>query len=651
MASRAISGKPGGGKSYYAVTLLLDELTSSDRYIVTNLELDETFIADFLAKKGRSDIDVFSRVTRLDDPKADEAKKVSDFWRYRGGGVVLPSIPESDIKAGVRPDVGSFGPGVHYFLDELHKFLNSRQWASTGPLLLWYISQHRHFGDDVTWITQHVPNVDKQWRSVTQDYSYCRNAGKEKFRGMTKGKNFTVESYLEPFTGTQTLQEKHTLVPDWDGIGKCYHTSVAHGAADKGKFARGWPVWWLYVGIGLVTLLACFGFIYGPGLAAKWMIHKSESDAVKLRERMGGVSSPAGSGVVGHGRPSVLEGAPLDTPPIASKEVFNLGVPLKNISVSELLASLIGGIPDVLVRPSPFGGAVVLSGNSLQGVSGAADMIRQLDVNSSEMVVVQGLVVRTVKSKGSDVGVWRKLQDVLSAPDSVGSLAFNPLTGILTMGSIQAARDLLLVVGSQDVRRGTFRVESRPILAATSGQEAWFSSGQEVPVPVTTQTVGNAQTSISYKTIQFSLGVTPTCLPGGSIALLVKQSNGDILSSSVIGGNSIPTISTQSLFTRLELREGQIAVIGGIHTLTASDQTSGVPLIGSFPPFSWLFGNRGKKQEDSELLVFLTVYRVPSGANPSEVRRADLVKPISSHVDGRNGNLAGGSGKKRKQTK
>jgi hypothetical protein len=92
-------------------------------------------------------------------------------------------------------------------------------------------------------VTQHVPNVDKQWRSVTQDYTYCRNHSKEKFRGVTKDSNFHIETYLEPYTGTQTLQESSTLKPDWPGIGSCYHTSIAHGAADKGQKVKGLPVW------------------------------------------------------------------------------------------------------------------------------------------------------------------------------------------------------------------------------------------------------------------------------------------------------------------------------------------------------------------------------------------------------------------------
>lgn len=631
MASRAISGKPGGGKSYYAVKLLCDELQSTDRHIVTNLELVEEGIAAYLAKAGRSDIDVYSRITRIDLPKAEEARKVSEFWRYRSGGVILPAISDQDIKAGIRPDVASFGPGVHYFLDELHKFLNSRQWANTGPLLLWYISQHRHFGDDVTWITQHVPNVDKQWRSVTQDYTYCRNHSKEKFRGFVKDSNFHIETYLEPYTGTQTLQESATLKPDWAGIGSCYHTSIAHGAADKGQRAKGLPVWVLYAAVVVAALLLALGFMYGPGWVSRLMISKSADDAEKIRARMGLTSpaSPSGVAAVGSGvrLPSPAGGAPLETPKL--QDIFNLGVVLEGITSSEVVSSLgtsqIQG--DVVVRPSPFGNAVVVSGTNWQNVVATVETVKLLDRSRAEMVMLQAVVLRTTKGRSSNVGVWHTLQDVVADGGfGLGNIAFDPVAGLVTFGSITAAQEVIRIMGSQNVGRYGFAVESRPVLAAVSGQEAWFTSGREVPVPVTTQNVANAQTSVQFKKVQFSFGVTPSVLPSGRIALKITQSNDDIVGSAEVGGNTVPTIATQSLTTRIELQEGQVAVLGGISLKNEGDDSNSFPILGAIPPLSWVLGNRDKRREESELLVVITAFRVPEGANPLPVRRAEPVK-------------------------
>jgi len=627
MSSRAISGKPGGGKSYYATSLVIQELLDTDRAIVTNIPLIESRIAEVLAEKGKQ-IDVYSRIVRLDEPKADEAKKLQSFWRYRAGGVILPDISQTDIKAGVRPDEMSFGSGVHYFLDEWHKFCNSRQWAETGPLILWYISQHRHFGDDVTWITQHVQNVDKQWRSVTQDYTYVRNFSKEKFRGFTKGGSFHRDSFLEPFTGLQTPQESEDFKPDWKGVGSCYHTSIAHGAADKGQKAKGLPVWVLYVGIVVVCALVALGFMYGPNYVAGKMIKKSDKDAAVLREKMA-ASSPSAPATVGKFKNP--GSAPLDTPDLnkqkVEKEIINLAVPLANITSGEAVFSLGSLDATVMVKASPFGQSVIVSGSSLQNVTAAAQAVKMMDSARASTVMIQAVVARTTKGKSSNVGIWHTLQDVVASGGfGLGNLAFDPMTGIISMGSVTAAKEVIRIMGSQNIGRSNLLVESRPVIATTSGTEAWFSSGQEVPVPVTTQTVGNSQTSIQYKTVQFSLGVLPVVLPDGSIALTVKQSNADIVGESTIAGNTVPTVASQSLYTRLSLHEGQVAVIGGIHVSNRSDDSNSFPVLGAIPPLSWLLGNRDKKTEESELVIMLTVYRVENGSNPLPVRRAELVK-------------------------
>ena len=164
------------------------------------------------------------------------------------------------------------------------------------------------------------------------------------------------------------------------------------------------------------------------------------------------------------------------------------------------------------------------------------------------------------------------------------------------------------------------------------GQERFkrwrFGADREVPIPVTTQGLNNSQTSVNFKKVQFSLGVVPSVLPDGRIALTVSQTNDDVIGSAQIGGDSVPTIATQYLSTRLELIEGQVAVLGGMRTHSTNDKKSGFPVLGEIPPLSWLFGNREKSGEDGELLIVITAFRVPVGANPVEVRRAE---PISKH--------------------
>ena len=612
MASRAISGKPGGGKSYLATKWLLDDLLNTDFPIVTNIPLDFDGIAKFCSEKGRSDIDLGTRIVVLPD------SEVREFWRYRGNGLILPEISDYQIKEGIRPSPDSFGLGVRYYLDEIHKFLNSREWKSTGPLLLWYISQHRHFGDEVVWITQHVGNVDKQWKSVTQDYTYVNNFSKEKFRGFTKGNKFRRQTYLEPFTGSQTLQESEEFSPDWNGIGSCYRTSIASGAADKGQSAKGFSVRWLFAGIIFVVCLVAAFFMWGPN----WIAGKVGAHVDKLQsEKKDGWKLPVISPAPRARTVDVSEGAALPKEKKKEPPVI-LAVLLKSMTGDEVIQSMKENgsslPPDVQLYPSPFGCGVVVLAPDLPTAVSISETIKIIDSEKVSTIVVQAVVLRKTKGKSSTVGVWESLQAVI-AQNGFGSssIHFDPVAGIVTLGNITFAQEAIRILGTQTVRRYGFTVESRPSLSMTSGRQAWFASGQEVPVPVTTQnTIGN-QNSITYKKVQFSLGVTATKLINGRIVLDVIQANDDVIGSATVSGNSIPTIATQSLSTRLELSPGQLAILGGIEILNGADDSRAFPVLGAVPPLSWIFGTRDKTHEKSELVVAITAFIVPVGQAPA----------------------------------
>jgi len=619
MASRAISGKPGGGKSYLATRWILRDLLETENPIVTNIPLDFDGIAAYCEKHGKPGFDVGSRITVLPD------ESVREFWRYRGNGVILPGLTDSEIASGVRPDPQSFGGPVCYYLDEIHKFLNSREWKNTGPLLLWYISQHRHFGDEVVWITQHVGNVDKQWKSVTQDYTYVQNFAKEKFRGFTKGNKFRVETYLEPYTGSQTLQESEEVKPDWEGVGSCYKTSIAGGDADKGKRVKGLPVWVLFAGIGVAAVLLALFFMYGPDFIGRKM-----AGEVTKKESSKGPEMWQRTAAVGNAT-STRGGAPLVTPDLAPKKEppSVLAVPLKSVSAHEVLSALNDRgqqMQGVSVYPSPFGSGVVIYGPDLQTVIAVSETIKAIDSEAVNSVVVQAVVLRRSKGKSSSVGMWEALQGVVADGGfGLSQVAFDPVAGILTFGAITGAQETVRLLGSQNVKRYGFEVESRPVLSMSSGRTAWFTSGREVPIPVSQQNIAGTQTSISYKKVNFSLGVTATVMPSGRLVLDVVQSNDDVIGSAEIGGDPVPTIATQSMQTRLELVAGQVAVLGGVEVANRGDDSRHFPVLGAVPPLSWLFGARDKTEEKSELVVALTAFVLPAGVNAREVRRAEPV--------------------------
>ena len=207
MSVHFITGKPGGGKSLYAVRLIADELRIGCRPVVTNVSLRLGELNEYLQRDGRfPESGVVGRVQLLSD---DETKR---FWRVRpyldvDGAWQIARIgdtSETDWKAGKRPCLQVAGcGGVLYVIDELHLFFSAREWASTGAEALFYLSQHRKLGDDVVCVTQAVGHVDKQFRNLAQDFTTLRNLGKEKWKLFRGPRAFLRQTYLSVPTGPQ----------------------------------------------------------------------------------------------------------------------------------------------------------------------------------------------------------------------------------------------------------------------------------------------------------------------------------------------------------------------------------------------------------------------------------------------------------------
>jgi len=154
MAIHFISGKPGNGKSLYAVRLIIDELVHGNRTVVTNVALKEKELREYLDKEYPSFMgDLSSRLRIL------TTEETGQFWLIRGAALSLAGVDKLDEKQGTRLDfgtvyIGGAGlaeelsahgvpvekretgfvtnayalPGVMYVIDEIHIHFDARNW-------------------------------------------------------------------------------------------------------------------------------------------------------------------------------------------------------------------------------------------------------------------------------------------------------------------------------------------------------------------------------------------------------------------------------------------------------------------------------------------------------------------------------------------
>ena len=262
MSIHFISGKPGGGKTLYSVRLIVDELVNGSRTIITNVPIKIGRLNEYLQqtypkayqKQFLTDppVHIIDRVILIDE------EQISTFFAIRPKCVRIATVTNEEWKSGVRPDFSICrDEGVLYVLDEVHIAFNARAWASTGHEVLYYLSQHRKLGDDVICITQAISNVDKQFRSVAQDFTYIKNLSKQNVGLFRLPAMFTRNTYAQPATDNQKPMETGTFSLDTSGLASLYDTAKGvgiHGrsGADTNARKKGFHWLWFLVAFPLI---------------------------------------------------------------------------------------------------------------------------------------------------------------------------------------------------------------------------------------------------------------------------------------------------------------------------------------------------------------------------------------------------------------
>jgi len=268
MSVHFISGKPGGGKTLYALKLIIEELLYGTRPIYTNVPIHAGRLSEYLQQKyPNKTVDLLARLVILDDET-----QTPKFWTVRPGNPSIPVLTAGDWSAGRKPVYGEIQDhGVFYAIDEIHNFFNARAWQETGRDVLFYLSQHRKLGDTVICITQAIGNVDKQFRSVTQDFTYLRNLNKERMGLFRLPSVFVRRTYGSPATDNAEAMESGTFTLDVSGIASCYNTAQGvsiHGkGADLKEKKTGLNIWVFIIGLPALIALVTFG---APKLIAKY---------------------------------------------------------------------------------------------------------------------------------------------------------------------------------------------------------------------------------------------------------------------------------------------------------------------------------------------------------------------------------------------
>lgn len=161
-----------------------------------------------------------------------------------------------------------------------------------------------------------------------------------------------------------------------------------------------------------------------------------------------------------------------------------------------------------------------------------------------------------------------------------------------------------------------FKVLSRPTIYTVNNRQAVIDSGQRVAVPrstlssLDTSGINNnnnqvVTANIDYENVVLRIAVLPLINADGEITLQIQQRNDDIIGSTIIGGEEVPTIGTQSLGTTVMVEDGGTVLLGGLISEEDSKAESGLPLFVNLPLVGRVFGSTRDSVDRQELLIFI----------------------------------------------
>jgi general secretion pathway protein D len=180
----------------------------------------------------------------------------------------------------------------------------------------------------------------------------------------------------------------------------------------------------------------------------------------------------------------------------------------------------------------------------------------------------------------------------------------------------------------------TVRILAAPRLRAAEGKAAELKIGTEVPIPVTSYSVGLSggttggylpATSFQYRNVGVNLKMTPRVAASGDITLEMAAEFSLLGDDRNVGSNdnpiNVPTFLTRNVTGVLRLRDGETGLIGGLLQGREASSFSGAIGMNSIPIIGKLFGNRTKSDDETEVLISIT----PRIVRAPKVTEEDLV--------------------------
>ncbi len=257
--------------------------------------------------------------------------------------------------------------------------------------------------------------------------------------------------------------------------------------------------------------------------------------------------------------------------------------------------------------------------NNKRGIEGVIDMLVIREIRQIELDVV---VADVSLDKARQVGFNFRYQgptDVRSATTALGSVDstnpsivglpgfLGPPTGAFTY--INGGYSLVSLYRMLQ-NRNIAQILAQPRLVVKNGKTGGFLSGGEVPIITTTaNTFG-----VVFKPFGVRLDFLPTLTQSDRIDLRVFPEVSEVAAS---GNAQVPNFIVRRSISRVELKEGESLILGGLLDQRVIKDMAKIPILGDVPILGALFRSTSFQNRESEL-IFVITPRIVRTMKPGE---------------------------------
>lgn len=251
-------------------------------------------------------------------------------------------------------------------------------------------------------------------------------------------------------------------------------------------------------------------------------------------------------------------------------------------------------------------------------------LIQSLDVQPPQ-ILIEGKIVEATETFTREMGInWGLSGSQFDlGSTSKGPLNMRPTFSVNPGTSKGGAFDFGLSIGTLDVlgnlnavlsldeRNEKVKVISSPRILTLTNEKAEISQTTEVPVKSVNVVNGNTIQSYQFKPLSLKLEVVPQVTTDSTIVMKVNV-NRQFKGASEDNGEAF-SVNSREANTKVLVKNGQTAVIGGIYKSDATEGNGGVPWFKDLPGIGGLFRHSKVNNDKSELIIFLTPRIVGQG--------------------------------------